>query len=1149
MNRHGILLVPFCGLLAFMPAIAEEKYWDGTSGRWNDASGWTLDKSLPSSNPASAPGSGDTAVFNADGVSGLQNVVIDGEAAVSGIRVNSGAADGVLLSGGGSGAALSVGAEGIVSEEGAGTFVIGEDVSVSVSGGQLWNNASQQPVVIDGSVVFPSSASLSITNGCFFLYGSNVVENTIQVWTGGILGVGSDYALGTAKITTPGGSIEFSGRPVRIGNKISILNNKLSGILIGDAPAELCGTDGAAAVAVAQYSNQSLALRGTAPVRITGPYAISDTSGSCNNNAVGVSLDSGGDVSLEGGIFDNNSLTLNPTYSGSNPGFYIGFKGDAGIVRIYGSNEFCDARNVTNETAKMSSRVAINGLSAANTISIGRRDGEPMEIKPFGVAGLFSNSGAPVFLESMEDGLVIGNSLILGGSANNDGGTPFNFSGEHSMNVSGDYIVYPSTGGVSFYNTASAPLTFDGTIKVKTKSVTFRGDGTTVLSGSSTYTAGDGNTGGLQKNGAGTLEIAGEVEAGTATFQGGTTVLNYAESESTKIGSATNNASALIIGGTDLVLKGGSFVQTLGAGSGTKFVNGQSRIRRDGGASTIDLGEITFTTGDGIWVDFEEGAARTSSANGSSGILKGYSCATVGGSNWAAADENGFIVPVNDYTTFSEMSGNKHILATETSETIPNGSSVYINTLKADTSNTGIDITKNDTGTLVIQCGGLMMTGGNDLTISGGKIKGWNSHPGDLIIVQNGTGKMTLNSSVTGYRLTKAGPGTLVLACTNEFNNQFSLIGGAVEISDEYQLGKGGTKSVLNGGAIVTRTDMEIANHPVTIGPNGAEYNTVDGTLSISSVISSSGTLIKTGPGTLVLSGNNTYSGETRIEDGVLALGQDNSLGSAATSQRSFSPVVVSGGTLDIAGFNPQIGVLRLEGGTVCDSVGGGTLGAYEFVLKEGVVGVCLSNSTVRSKDSKVNARKVRKEGDGTVLISADCGYTGTTCVSGGRLDVEAALSSCSAIVSDGGILSGSGSIDGSVHVIDGGIFCPGSYGSGVFEVSGNVALTEGGVFRASIKNDSFGSVRLTSPDSRVYLDGGTLELDLESVSASAFASGIKIIDNEGIFPIYGEFANCPAGERVSIGNGRTMMVVYDGGDGNDVIATKTDMGVMVILK
>ena len=97
-----------------------------------------------------------------------------------------------------------------------------------------------------------------------------------------------------------------------------------------------------------------------------------------------------------------------------------------------------------------------------------------------------------------------------------------------------------------------------------------------------------------------------------------------------------------------------------------------------------------------------------------------------------------------------------------------------------------------------------------------------------------------------------------------------ALVASSVEVAD------GGVYGLLSGG-----------NHSgdAVLGGSGsllrAEVET--GTALESGQISGSGSLVKTGDGTLLLTGSNSYSGGTRIEAGILAVGDGKKNGSLGT--------------------------------------------------------------------------------------------------------------------------------------------------------------------------------------------------------------------------------------------------------------------------
>ncbi|WP_210215488.1 autotransporter-associated beta strand repeat-containing protein, partial [Pseudoxanthobacter soli] len=142
----------------------------------------------------------------------------------------------------------------------------------------------------------------------------------------------------------------------------------------------------------------------------------------------------------------------------------------------------------------------------------------------------------------------------------------------------------------------------------------------------------------------------------------------------------------------------------------------------------------------------------------------------------------------------------------------------------------------------------------------------------------------------------------------------------------------------ISSGYVVAGDDLTLANGSATPAVN------VDGagtTATISSSISGSDGLEKTGAGTLVLSGANTYTGGTTVTDGTLQLGDATGVGSVVGN-------IVDNAALVFA--NPT---------------------AQTFA------GVVSGSGTVT------------KQGAGTLTLTANNTYTGTTTISAGTLQIR----------------------------------------------------------------------------------------------------------------------------------------------------------------
>ncbi len=103
----------------------------------------------------------------------------------------------------------------------------------------------------------------------------------------------------------------------------------------------------------------------------------------------------------------------------------------------------------------------------------------------------------------------------------------------------------------------------------------------------------------------------------------------------------------------------------------------------------------------------------------------------------------------------------------------------------------------------------------------------------------------------------------------------------------------------------------------VTLGTATLAVNQASASTNFSGVISGSGSLIKEGSFSLILSGMNTYTGETSINDGTLQMGVANAI------QDSTSLLIMSGGTFDLNDFDQTIqdlsgsGQITLEAATL----------------------------------------------------------------------------------------------------------------------------------------------------------------------------------------------------------------------------------------
>jgi autotransporter-associated beta strand protein len=129
------------------------------------------------------------------------------------------------------------------------------------------------------------------------------------------------------------------------------------------------------------------------------------------------------------------------------------------------------------------------------------------------------------------------------------------------------------------------------------------------------------------------------------------------------------------------------------------------------------------------------------------------------------------------------------------------------------------------------------------------------------------------------------GIGTLTLTGTNTYSGGTNPNGGILAVNSDINLGTGpltfdgGTLEALAAGGGI------FSSKPITLNSGGGTFLADAGTSStLSGIISGPGAWTKTGSGTLILSGTNTYGGGTNLNGGILAVSSDINLGTGPLS-------------------------------------------------------------------------------------------------------------------------------------------------------------------------------------------------------------------------------------------------------------------------
>lgn len=849
--------------------------------------------------------------------------------------------------------------------------------SASINGGTYGLGAGEGLVTLasgaTGTVrsdITGSGASLSVFGpGTLRLTGNNSYAGFTSITGGATVAIGSNSAFGTS-VVQGSGTIRADNRARTITNKV--LGNSTIGTsptIGGSNDLTFAGNGSSPAMSIQQSLNSNFVVNNTGTTTVSGTFALTDNASGSQNNGPFFTLGSSTNVVITGAIQDNrtgnvasaqavtalsftgtgSNLTINPTATNNNFGATKGF-----LI------------NVVNP--------------GYNTVTIGGPGGTGASITPFGAGTFQPNNTTAFYLKAATSGQVLMNAYNPGGSA-----IGFGFAGDNDLTWGATFTTGSTAQTIS--NIADAKLTFANTLTLGSN-LTILGTGDTVFSSTSTLGPTAARTLTVTSTGKTTLAGVNNL-TGNQSFNGGTVVLDYSASNANRLNqAATVSQAALSLGGNDLVLKGGTHTQGLGSTNGTTFTNGASTITRDGGTSTIALGNLARAANNGAVVDLQSGVASTTSA-GANGILGGY--ATVGQADWAVGGGaisalSSYAALTNSATTNALVTGNGSVTTTTT-----------INSLKVDTTAAGQSLAINTSISLIANSGGLLFVGDNDYAITGGTLRPNTSTSTDLVVHTHGDGVLTIGSLLINgsgsSALTKTGAGTLVLTnASNTYNGGVNLLGGVLQVSSSGNLNAGGTIN-FNAGTLRNTASFDTLSRGISFHANGGTFDVADGTTLTTSVGFNTSTGVvgftKTGDGTLLINAAaGSYNGETNINAGTVKLGNATALGASSTgSNRSNAPTFVNGGTLDLNGFTSNIGNFTLTSGTVADLAGGGQLNAYSINLKSGSVDAALGDVIVTG-NTNGNATNLYKSTAGTATLTRTNVYSGSTQIAAGTLQI-----------------------------------------------------------------------------------------------------------------------------------------------------------------
>ena len=319
----------------------------------------------------------------------------------------------------------------------------------------------------------------------------------------------------------------------------------------------------------------------------------------------------------------------------------------------------------------------------------------------------------------------------------------------------------------------------------------------------------------------------------------------------------------------------------------------------------------------------------------------------------------------------------------------------------------------------------------------------------------NHTGTSTFAAALTGnLSVNKEGEGTTILTGNNTYTGATTITNGTL------QFGDGGVTGSVAG---------DITNN------SHLAFNRADD-LTVNAAISGSGDVTHLGWNTLTLTGNNSYTGTTTINNGTLQIGEGGVTGSVAGDIANNSHLI----------FN------RLD-----DLAFAGAISGSGDVTKLGAGTLTLSGHPTYRGATFVN--------EGSLLITGQIGYGDAYNVAGGASLLGDAILNRDVIISEGGALASS-------LIIRGILTLPGSAQVSVGDVTAETVTADSG--KMLLVNNAAGGSIDASPGSAhiANLNGASLTTGNWGASVDTLTSGNVSTNGGSLVAFSGAFSGSISG-------------------------------------
>ncbi|WP_312594009.1 autotransporter-associated beta strand repeat-containing protein [Comamonas terrigena] len=981
----------------------------------------------------------------------------------------------------------------------AGKLIIGSDAALgsgqlqAADGTTLDTNAARivtNNVALGGNVTVAGSNDLTLTGnvsgnsgsltkngaGTLTLGGNSTYGGGVALNAGTLL-VSNYGALGTGALTTAAGTTlgatTVPGSGVTLTNLVNLNgdltlngpnNLSLSGVVSGTGNLIKNGNSIVQLAAANTFQGDTILNAGTLYVSNAGGLS----QGSLIAN--GGTLDAASAVTIANAITLNGAMAVgglsNMALQGVIEGTGSLVKGGAANLTLTGANTYTGGTSLNGGTLTLGNAGAIGtgdltvggGATLATTASMNL--GNALYLN----AGLTLAGNDDLTLGGVIDGAggltkTGTGELTLSGANSYAGGTQLNGGtlvvgsstalGSGALSAAANTSLQ-SNSAVSLSNSislagnlnvqGSSDLTLNGVIGGNSGSLAKQGTGTLTLGGNNTFT-GDTlvNGGSLKMASTGHLASGQVTVVSGATLGGSGTLAGHVDIQAgaTLAPGASNGTGALTVGSLNMA-QGSHLAMALGAPGADFQTPGQGTSVSVTG--NLELNGVTLSLADaggfgpGLYRLFDYGGTLTMS-NG--GFAAKPTSSTI---QFLTADKKINLINTQGLT-LNVWNANGQASSTA----MGGGSGTWSNTAAVWTDATGsltapmlpqpgFAIFGGTSGTVTLDgTAGAVQATGLQFASDGYRLNGDAltlvadaGHAAPVEIrVGDGSGASsawtaTLDNVLAGSDgLKKTGAGTLVLNGSNTYSGGTTVAAGKLSVGSDHNLGNTAGALTLDGGTVqVTGTAFSSnGSRNWALGSTGGGIDIADAanSFTLSSALTGNGSLLKTGAGTLTLTGANNYSGTTTIDAGKLVASVAN-LGSGAIinnadlelSQVSDATLTQSlsgsgtftktgAGKLTLAGANTSTGTTVISAGTLVASAANLASGA---ITNNAALELNQASDAAMAQAIS-GSGTFTKTGAGKLTLTGANTSTGTTVISAGTLVASAANLASGAITNN----------------------------------------------------------------------------------------------------------------------------------------------------